>query len=98
MGQILPRKYLISYDIINQNIKKNNPNLEFYYRNRISREGIYIYVFKAEILKEQNDNLVNGILSHFIYRNELNYSDLKYFYTMFNPNDLDIRQGKLKFI
>ena len=52
MGQILPRKYLISYDIINQNIKKNNPNLEFYYRNRISREGIYIYVFKAEILKE----------------------------------------------
>jgi hypothetical protein len=98
MGQILPRKYLISYDIINQNIKKNNPNLEFYYRNRISREGIYIYVFKTEILKEQNDNLVNGILSHFIYRNELNYSDLKYFYTMFNPNDLDIRQGKLKFI
>jgi hypothetical protein len=98
MGQILPRKYLISYDIINQNIIKNNPNLEFYFRNRLSRNQIFIQFFKYDILKEQNDNLVNGILSHFIYRNELNYSDLKYFYTMFNPNDLDIRQGKLKFI
>ena len=98
MGQIFPRKYLISYDIINQNIIKNNPNLEFYFRNRLSRNQIFIQFFKYDILKEQNDNLVNGILSHFIYRNELNYSDLKYFYTMFNPNDLDIRQGKLKFI
>ncbi len=98
MGLILPRKYLISSDIINQNIKENNPNLEFYYRNRLSSERIIIHTFKTEILKEQNDNLVNGILSHFLYRNELNYYDLKYFYTMFNPNDLDIRQGKLKFI
>ena len=97
MGLILPRKYLISSDIINQNIKENNPNLEFYYRNRLSSERIIIHTFKTEILKEQNDNLVNGILSHFLYRNELNYYDLKYFYTMFNPNDLDIRQGKLKF-
>ena len=66
MGQILPRKYLISYDIINQNIIKNNPNLEFYFRNRLSRNQIFIQFFKYDILKEQNDNLVNGIRSNLI--------------------------------
>ena len=98
MGLILGRRNLISNDIINQNIQKNNPNIENYFNHRSYRRGIEIQMFRDEILKESNPEFIIGIFNLFSYRNEMSFSDLKYFYTMFNPNDLDIRQGKLKFI
>ena len=56
-------------------------------------------MFRDEILKESNPEFLIGIFNLFSYRNEMSFSDLKYFYTMFNPNYLnDIRISKIKFI
>ena len=99
MGLILGRRNLISNDIINQNIQKNNPNIENYFNHRSYRRGIEIQMFRDEILKESNPEFIIGIFNLFSYRNEMSFSDLKYFYTMFNPNYLnEIRISKIKFI
>ena len=98
MGIIYGRRNFISSDIIYYNIKRNNPNLENYFQHRSFRRGIEIQTFRDDILKESNVEFINGIFSLFSYREEMSFSDLKYFYTMFNPNDADILQGKLKFM
>jgi hypothetical protein len=98
MGIIYGRRNFISSDIIYYNIKRNNPNLENYFQHRSFRRGIDIQTFRDDILKESNEEFINGIFSLFSYRDDMSFSDLKYFYTMFNPNDADILQAKLKFM
>ena len=98
MGIIYGRRNLIPSDLINNNIRNNNPNIENYFNHRSFRRGMDIQIFRDEILKESNEGFLIGIFSLFSYKGEMNFSDIKYFYTMFNPHDTDIILGKLKFL
>ena len=99
MGLILGRRNLISNDIIYQKVQKYNPNIENYFNHRSYRRGIDIQMFRDELIKEINPQFLIGLFTLFSYRNEMSFSDLKYFYTMFNPYDFeDIKQSKIKFI